>query len=187
MNKLIDVKNTGEKIKNEFYLIELKDELKHNSNNKNEKIKNVLNFSIDDNFPIFLKRDLANIKVEQELEIYRSKHFSHLPSRCACLYVFQNFGDLHSAMMKYNWHGKIFKITIDTTKEYIVSKHNMEIISTLRDSSFQAINRNQILNYYWSGANFPLQYANIQFSFLPISEYLIEGEFTYSELKNVSI
>ena len=39
MNKLIDVKNTGEKIKNEFYLIELKDELKHNSNNKNEKIK----------------------------------------------------------------------------------------------------------------------------------------------------
>ncbi|MBC2852138.1 hypothetical protein H5J22_12085 [Cetobacterium sp. 8H] len=173
--------NTGEVVKNQFFLISLTDDFHYSTLNKDEKINYILNFNLK-HFPTFLREDLVNIETEQELEKHRLNFFPHLPSRCSSQFIFEKLSDLLTASKIYDWKGHIHKISIDTSYDYIISKHNTNLISNLRKSDFKSITN--ILNEYWNGKIKWERCHDRDFYFLPTTEFLIEGKINIIETLN---
>ncbi|MDX8335992.1 MULTISPECIES: hypothetical protein [Cetobacterium] len=180
----ITVANTGEVIKNRLYLINLIDDFHYNLQSKEEKINYILNFNLNQ-FPAFLRDDLVHIEAEQELEKHRSEFFPKLPSRCGAQFAFEKLGDLLTAAKMYGWKGTIYKISIDTSEEYVVSKHNADIISTIRKSDFKSITHT--LKDYWTGEIKWEKCHDRDLHFLPTTEYLIEGKINIIETLDKTI
>lgn len=181
---LITIANTGEVINNQLYLINFIDDFHYNLLNKEEKINYILNFNLN-KFPTFLREDLVNIEAEQELEKYRLKFFPELPSRCVAQFAFEKLTDLLTAAKMYGWKGTIYKVSIDTSKEYTLSKHNADIISEIRNSDFKSISN--ILKDYWAGDIKWEKCHDRDIHFLPTTEYLIEGSINIIETLDKAI
>ena len=181
---LVTIANTGEVISNQLYLINFIDDFHYNLLNKEDKINYILNFDLN-KFPTFLREDLVNIEAEQELEKYRLKFFPELPSRCGAQFAFEKLTDLLTAAKMYGWKGTIYKVSIDTSKEYTLSKHNADIISEIRNSDFKSISN--ILKDYWTGDIKWEKCHDRDIHFLPTTEYLIEGSINIIETLDKAI
>lgn len=181
---LVTIANTGEVISNQLYLINFIDDFHYNLLNKEEKINYILNFNFN-KFPTFLREDLVNIEAEQELEKYRLKFFPELPSRCVAQFAFEKLTDLLTAAKMYGWKGTVYKISIDTSKEYTLSKHNADVISDIRNSDFKSISK--ILKNYWSGDIKWEKCHDRDIHFLPTTELLIEGTINIIETLDKAI
>ncbi len=198
--KNVTVLNTGESIKNEFFLINLENELDHNSSDKELKIKTLEEFYFTKDktnpsykhLPPFLKRhkDLLNIiQGEYLLEKYRQKNYPEYPSRVACLFVFHNLEDLATACRIPGWRGEIFKIKI-ISPDYKVTKHNMEFSSAMQGYHNPIIQRaaseNNYLSKYWTSDSSIIDYTPYGWKMIyyPIYEYLIEGEYKVIKYNN---
>lgn len=175
---LITVANTGEVIKNQLYLINLIDDFHYNLQSKEDKINYILNFNLNQ-FPAFLRDDLVHIEAEQELEKFRSKFFPNLPSRCGAQFAFEKLTDLLAATKMYGWKGTICKVSVDTSQEYTLSKHNADIISEIRKSDFKSISDS--LKEYWKGNVQWEKCHDRDIHFLPTTEYLVEGKINIIE------
>ncbi|MGL5902784.1 MAG: DUF2441 domain-containing protein [Cetobacterium sp.] len=195
MNEYIKLINTGETIKNQFYVLETPGKWNQNSFGKENKINDFLCFFSyinSTNIPNFIARDLPNlkIKVEIDLEIYRQKNFPELPSRLACFFTFDNLESVISYRKEEtNNTGKIFEIfsTPDTIK---ISKHNMELVTVLRvithnyDLYHKVIQEENLLYKYWAGIMEPFDYSKYGSNnglIPPRAEYLIEGSYACEE------
>lgn len=192
MLESITLANTGETIKNKFYVLETPGKWDQNSFDKEAKINGFINFIKYISFgncPNFILRSLPDLllKTEYDLEAYRQQHFPELPSRLASFFVFDNLESiqLYKKEEKNNT-GNIFEIfCIPTTLK--VSKHNMELVTVLRvlvnnrPLYEKVISEENLLHKYWSGVMEPFNYAKYKCNngiISPRAEYLIEGEFS---------
>lgn len=124
--------------------------------------------------PHFIVTSYANFFTELQLEEYRINNFNNYPCRLYSQYAFNDIEELKKTVKLYNWKPiKIFKLKIDTTKLFLISKHNMEWISSIRQGYFSEYH----LSSYWTGKLTSIGYSinNNQSIYEPIIEFLIDG------------
>lgn len=194
----VKIFNTGEIIKNEFYILNTPGKNLQNSEYKERKIQDFTvfyNIIMSDTLPNFIKTTLnfKVIDVEALLENYRQNNFPDYPSRLACFFVFNNIEDIKkykedSPQTKDN---PVYKVQI-TSNNYKITKHNMEYVSVLRTTrNFKMfkpiIEKENILHKYWSGEASDFDYSKYDSPIgiiKPLFEFLIEGEYSCTLVSN---
>lgn len=188
----VKIFNTGEIVKNEFYVLNTPGKNTQNSDWKDIKIQNFITFynvTMNIQLPNFIKNALpiGLIDTERLLDEYRQKYFPVYPSRFACFFVFGSIEDAkkYKEDSYKNQNYQIYKVQI-VSENYKVTKHNMEYVSVLRTTYnydiFQRILAEENLIYrYWIGEASDFDYSkyNSKIGIIkPLFEYLVEGECT---------
>lgn len=190
----VNIFNTKDVVKNEFFILNTLGKDTQNSEWKDIKLQNYITFYnviMNIQLPNFIRNILPIniIDTEAMLDDYRQNIFPNYPSRLACFFVFDNLQDV----LKYkeecykNQDFKIYKIQI-SSNDYKITKHNMEYVSVLRVTydwyNFKEILKNEnLIHKYWSGeaSDFDYsKYGNNNGVIKPTFEYLIEGKYTCS-------
>lgn len=206
MDEYIKLINTGEIIKNEFYICFFKadfsiEKINNRIINKDKicaiidilinNIPNSFNFKDKVNFrniellkdyenssgPHFIVASYLDLLTEFYFEKVRLDEHSECPKRLTSHYAFDNLKELKHTVNFYKWNPiKIFKVKIDTTKPFLVSKHNMEYVSSIR-SNIESVPI-FFIQSYWQGEAANISY-DCSFSspktYIPIYEFLIDG------------
>lgn len=206
MDEYIKLINTGETIKNEFYICFFNpdfstEKINNRIINKNKicaiidilinNIPNGFNFNDKVNFmdiklledyenltgPHFIVASYLDLLTEFYFEKIRLDEHNECPKRLTSHYAFDNLKELKHTVNFYKWNPiKVFKVKIDTTKSFLVSKHNMEYVSSIR-SNIKSVPI-FFIQSYWQG-----KAANIGYDYgfpnpkiyIPIYEFLIDG------------
>lgn len=212
MDKYIKLINTGESIKNEFYICffiaDFSIEKINNRIINKDKIYSIIDILITDipngvnfndkvNFrniellkdyenssgPHFIATSYLNLLTEFYFEKIRLDEYNECPKRLTSHYAFDNLKELKYTVNFYKWNPiKIFKVKVDTTKPFLVSKHNMEYVSAIRSN----IENVPIffIQSYWQGKaaniNYDYSFPNPK-TYIPIYEFLIDGFITLLE------
>lgn len=190
----VTILNTGEIIKNEFFVVSTPNKWNQSSFDKDLKIQHFFNFysklhEACSNFilPNFLDLTIPKnlFQTELDLELYRQNNFPEYPSRIAAMYVFKTLKDAK----EYREHIKLPKANIlrifASSDNCKISKHNIEYITILRvlyGSQFyeKLISENKLIEKYWLGIGIPFDYNEFSLPhgiIQPKFEYLIEGSY----------
>lgn len=206
MDEYIKLINTGETIKNEFYIcffdpnfsiekinnrIINKDEIYTILDTLMKNIPNGINFNDSVNFtdtelledyenltgPLFIVASYTNLLTESYFEKIRLEKYNEYPNRLTSHYAFDNLKELKHTVNFYKWNPiKVFKVKIDTANPFLVSKHNMEYVSSIRFNVESPLAF--FIQSYWQGKavniGYDYDFPNPKI-YSPIYEFLIDG------------
>lgn len=195
----VKIFNTGEIVKNEFYVVSTPNKWSQDSFDKEIKIAHFINFykkiyEACSNFilPNFLDLSIpkALFQTELDLEIFRQENFLEYPSRISSLFVFSNLKDAKEYREHINLKNANILRVYATDPNYKITKHNMEYITVLRvlyGSIFyeKLISEDKLIEKYWLGKADIFDYRKFnlpQGIIYPKFEYLIEGTYATTML-----